>query len=518
MRRSTLLKILPWAVGGILWLHGAFYGITDDEAYYWVLSRNLDWGYAFHPPAVAWVIRFFEVLLSPLSGILSREAITRFPAAVISGFLVYGLIYWYRRLGLNSRQTWRAISIVVSFAAIFGVSWMMVPDLPLLLGWIGLFLATWQIITATQSLQARRAIVFLGVASFWVVISKLSSIFLLLAVGAGLLAWCPRRWLPKAFLSLFCGALLGFIPFLIWNALNHWGPILYQIRDRHATWGVSWLRYVRFWIIIFAVAGPSLTLYLFKAIRRGFEIPAYRRVDWMNLRVRRYLVLWILPAAAVFCVQPLISDFKPHWAAMVWLPVAVGLGYEFAKGRDRRWAKIHRIHGCLLMAVVLLACHIPLVPMILKKITNREIGPGIDVTNDAFGWKDLPEHLKKQEDTSLQSLPVIGSRYQTGAQASYALWKKSENSGKVARVPRSIAELKEWPQLSAVASVESQGAEWPKLLEPVLYVADLRYNEGPKFPHAQCQALPTLEAYREIPFSREKILAKKIMLWKCIPN
>lgn len=32
-------------------------GLMDDEAYYWVYSRFLDWGYFDHPPMVAFLIK-----------------------------------------------------------------------------------------------------------------------------------------------------------------------------------------------------------------------------------------------------------------------------------------------------------------------------------------------------------------------------------------------------------------------------------------------------------------------------
>ena len=34
-------------------LQAAFTGLLEDEAYYWVWSRNLAWGYFDHPPMVA---------------------------------------------------------------------------------------------------------------------------------------------------------------------------------------------------------------------------------------------------------------------------------------------------------------------------------------------------------------------------------------------------------------------------------------------------------------------------------
>ncbi len=34
-----------------------FTELMDDEAYYWVYSRHLDWGYFDHPPMVALLIK-----------------------------------------------------------------------------------------------------------------------------------------------------------------------------------------------------------------------------------------------------------------------------------------------------------------------------------------------------------------------------------------------------------------------------------------------------------------------------
>ena len=38
-------------------IQSSFTGLLDDEAYYWVYSRFLDWGYFDHPPMVALMIK-----------------------------------------------------------------------------------------------------------------------------------------------------------------------------------------------------------------------------------------------------------------------------------------------------------------------------------------------------------------------------------------------------------------------------------------------------------------------------
>ena len=42
-------------------LQAALTGLYPDEAYYWVYSRHLQWGYFDHPPMVALMVKFGEL-------------------------------------------------------------------------------------------------------------------------------------------------------------------------------------------------------------------------------------------------------------------------------------------------------------------------------------------------------------------------------------------------------------------------------------------------------------------------
>ncbi|WP_298714909.1 glycosyltransferase family 39 protein [Chitinophaga sp.] len=51
--KNTVLAI--WALLAIV--QACFTELMDDEAYYWVYSRHLDWGYFDHPPMIALLIK-----------------------------------------------------------------------------------------------------------------------------------------------------------------------------------------------------------------------------------------------------------------------------------------------------------------------------------------------------------------------------------------------------------------------------------------------------------------------------
>lgn len=51
--KNTVLAV--WAILALL--QACCTELMDDEAYYWVYSRHLDWGYFDHPPMIAVLIR-----------------------------------------------------------------------------------------------------------------------------------------------------------------------------------------------------------------------------------------------------------------------------------------------------------------------------------------------------------------------------------------------------------------------------------------------------------------------------
>ena len=55
--KLTLLALFLFQV-----LVSAGFELAHDEAYYWLYSKNLDWGYFDHPPFVGLVIRLFSFL------------------------------------------------------------------------------------------------------------------------------------------------------------------------------------------------------------------------------------------------------------------------------------------------------------------------------------------------------------------------------------------------------------------------------------------------------------------------
>ena len=471
----------------MLFLQGATLGLSDDEAYYWVLAQRPAWAYAFHPPAMAWFVRATQICLGWLLGSHSA-ALVRFPAA-LSMAIISGLaMYWLERVGVLTANLWRSFLVLVSFAGFSALCWMLVPDTPLFLGWMILMVATWEICAGGTSRFPRLSALTVG--TMLILLSKYSGIIGVFSCFLAVSWLAPKSAKPKAILCLITGTLLASIPVLIWNYHHEWASILYQIQSRHEGASLSFKRYFRFWLIEIVAAGP-VVFYGFTLLR-----------NFRESRLHQFLTIWILPPLLIFGLQPLWSDFKPHWAFIVWWPMILGLAVEAGRG-EKRWTRFQLAYGLPLAFVVLFACHFPLLPWATAQ-WGKKLEPKLDVTNDFYAWADFPEFLRSLGPRA-QGLPILGSRYQTAAQAAASLG----DSETTTLIPRDIKARDEWP---VTAATESQGPDWPALKAPVLFVKDNRYDARPEFKGSQCEVLGRFEK------NRGAYLAKWIEVERCDPQ
>lgn len=478
---------LPLLVFTAILLQGAWIGLTDDEAYYWVLAQKPASGYAFHPPAVALCIALAQAAFGWLTGI-HCEALVRLPAATFGALLVWLAMKWYSRTIAPAPE--RGGLVLVAFAGVYALSWMMVPDFPLLAGWTIAFVATWELCFAELAPRWATPALALGLAL--AILSKYSGVLAAASSAGAIWIWAPRERRFKALGAVVAGVTVASLPILWWNARHGWASILYQISERHGGSEISIIRYLRFWLIEFVLMGPALFIFLIGMVRKALV----RRATSAEL----FCLAWLVPGALVFCSQPIWADFKPHWALIVWWPAALAMGLAVSQGEvSRRLRRAHLCYGLALIGLVWVSCHYPLLPQVARVFGVSSIDPKLDVTNDLYGWTSL-RHLIPAD------LPVVGARYQTASQAAFAL---PDGEKRVTLLPRDLKAMDEWPDLGVS---DGQGPSWPRLRSPVIFVGDNRYDAGPEYPGARCARI---EAFGHLRAGYE---AKTIYVWKCEPG
>lgn len=475
-----------------LWLQGASLGLSDDEAYYWVLAQKPALGYAYHPPMVAWLIATAQWALGSVS-----SAMVRLPAAICAGGMLIFVLFWLRSIGAD-RNLKRSLGVLISFAGFFSLSWMMVPDLPMFLGWTVTFFACWRIcFQPKEGVSWAHGLLAIGIT--FLILSKYTGVFGAISAFIAILLWGKGRNRNWAIAALVVGGVAALTPILIWNAGHQWSSLLWQVKGRHEGADLSWIRFFRFWAVEALLAGPPLLSFAFLILKKSLDRSLSSR------KIYQYFALWILPAALVFCIQPLFSDFKPHWAFIVWWPAAIAMAWEASRLKTWKLARAQMVYGWTLGILVILSCHIPVGTWIAQNFKGEgKFDPRLDVTNDLYGWQGLDPFINQEIPIS-QGIPVIGSRYQTASQAMFSLYGQREAT----LIPVDVKSADEWPDLGIS---EDRGPAWPKLTKTIFFVTDNRYDAPPEFSGARCERQVRKGAYRA------KTLIKWIDVWRCVPE
>jgi hypothetical protein len=192
-------------------------GLHPDEAYYWLYSRFLDWGYFDHPPMVGLFIKGGDMLLPGTVGL-------RLLTVLSSVGAVYFLWLIVKRYAVNVPLFIGLFSSVLLFHV---YAFITTPDAPLLFFSV-LFLYGYQRYLHEDTLKWA---VFLGVVCAALLLSKYHGILLLLFILLSNLALLKRGsfWLILLLAVALC------LPHVYWQYQNGYPSLHYHLFDRSAT-------------------------------------------------------------------------------------------------------------------------------------------------------------------------------------------------------------------------------------------------------------------------------------------
>jgi hypothetical protein len=217
--RNTVLTILALVM--LRLIAAAVTPLTFDEAYYWMWSKHLAFGYYDHPPMVAFVIRLGTMVAGD----------TEFGVRLVSILLALPMswaVYRSAAILFGGQRVAATATILLNVTLMAAVGTLIVtPDAPLLVAssFILFFLA--------KVLETGRGAWWLavGAAVGAALLSKYTALFF----GPAILIWLVsvaklRRWLisPWPYLGGLV-ALLIFAPVILWNADHHWVSFIKQI-------------------------------------------------------------------------------------------------------------------------------------------------------------------------------------------------------------------------------------------------------------------------------------------------
>jgi 4-amino-4-deoxy-L-arabinose transferase-like glycosyltransferase len=366
--RAAIALIAVLIVGRLIC--AAVLPLAFDEAYYWLWSKELSFGYYDHPPMIALVIRlgtmiagdtqFGVRLIAVLLGIPATWAVWR--AATI--------LFDDRRIGIDAALYFN-LSLIVSIGTVLATI-----DAPLVAG------AAFVLFFLAKVVETGRGAWWLavGVAMGFSLLSKYSAFFL----GVGIVTWLVftpsmRKWLRT--LWPYLGGMIAlamFAPVVVWNAQHEWASFLKQF-GRTEVRGWEPAKLLEYVVTQAGVATPSV----FILGIAGFIALACR---WDAVpRTRALLISLIAPMALYFIWHSLHTRVQGNWtapAAPAFALVAAFAVHRVAWSGWRaplmHWSRVLAVPlGLAISAAIYLQAIFGVLPLGVADPTARQIGAGM---------------------------------------------------------------------------------------------------------------------------------------------
>lgn len=341
MKRIVSTRILFYS----LWLLISFVQangteLFDDEAYYWVYSKFLDWGYFDHPPMIAVLIKLGTLMFSGELGV-------RFFVVVIGTLSVYIIEKLTNPANL---KLFYAIVLNTAILQIGGI--IAVPDIPLLF-FTALFF--WMYKKYTAHVNWMNAVLLSFVIAL-LLYSKYHGLLIILATLVSNLKLLkqPATWLVITLAILF------FIPHVLWQ-LDHGLPSLYY----HLFERVSPPYSVSFTTDYLAgqllIAGPLLGwLLIWSAFR-------YKPTDQTQKAMRWSLVFVYL----LFLASSFKSRTEANWTVPLLVPLIV-LAYHHLEQNERFSKWVYRLLPVSLVLIFTVRIFMILDSPLIKNLPKDE--------------------------------------------------------------------------------------------------------------------------------------------------
>jgi len=312
-------------------LQAAFTELDPDEAYYWMYSQALDWGYFDHPPMTALLIRLGYALFANELGV-----------RLCTAFLQIGTFYFIWLLADRPDDRRKALTFIALLAALplFQVyGFIAAPDAPLLF-FGALFLWLYRRFLAAATLLNT---LLLGACMAALLYSKYHGVLLIGFVTLSNLRDLLRK--PAFYAAALFGALL-FVPHLYWQYAQDFPSFRYHLSGRDDPYEIKHtVTYLLNQPVIF---NPLLFPMLLWAVwKSNFQSKMDRA--WLFLLAG----FWLFFFLATFK-----GHAEPQWTGILAIPLII-LGYRYACAHERfrYWAMRLAVAtiGILLIVRLLLA-------------------------------------------------------------------------------------------------------------------------------------------------------------------
>lgn len=285
------LVLAVWAILAIL--QASCTELMDDEAYYWVYSGHLDWGYFDHPPMIALLIKAgFAVFHNELG--------------IRLGMIVMNVLTLVLVDKLLPQKNNRVFYLILAGMGAMQLGGMLaVPDVPLI------FFATLYFYIYRNFLESQswKNTLLLGLSMALMFYSKYHGILL---VFFTLIANLHLLRAYRYYIAVIITTVL-FFPHLYWQYTHNFPSLQYHLVERNASsYDISYtLDYVLGQVLLF---GPLIGwLLLYYAFRAHVQSNNFERA-------LKYSLIGVL---VFFLISTFKGRVEANWTVMVFAPLMI---------------------------------------------------------------------------------------------------------------------------------------------------------------------------------------------------
>lgn len=321
--------------------HAGIVPPNEDEAYYWLWGQHPELSYFDHAPLVGWMMALQNLLFG--WNLLSMRA-GNFVTLIGTGTIFW---HWAKVLVPDDwqRAFWASLAVYLATPLIFGITSLAYPDVWLI--FFGLLSAHFFARCFAGQMDGAPlrvadlylGAIFLGLAA----LSKYNAVLLGLAVALAIVLSPRLRPLlrsPHLYLAALASvAVLS--PILIWNAMNDFVSLRFQLYERHGSgWlnEINWYEFIRFCILFAIYMSPFLLV--------PFAVMLVRRSGGGLLSGLHAIGRWglVVSLVPIFALSLFVSG-APHWAVIgLVVPAAIAIHFFWS-----RWLVLgHLLFGTLL--------------------------------------------------------------------------------------------------------------------------------------------------------------------------
>jgi hypothetical protein len=270
-----------------------FTEIIDDEAYYWVYSRFLDWGYFDHPPMVALLIRLGSAIFPGELGV-----------RLLPSLMGAGTVFLILCLLKDEVRDIRLPMLIMAGIPLLHThvgGFIAIPDLPLV------FFASLFFFMYRKYLRDESPVIIV-LLSLSIALMLYSKYHALLVIGLTVLSHLKLLG-RRSFWLVVLLSLVLYLPHILWQLKHHFVSFGYHLVDRNSPFELRHLlEYIgNQWIMVGPFCGFIL---LYLGISK-------KPADTFDAALKYNLAGFFL----VFLLSSLKGHVEPHWTAAAFVPM-----------------------------------------------------------------------------------------------------------------------------------------------------------------------------------------------------